>query len=127
MILKFEETCSLTIRSGKGRKLASEEVIVQHIQKNVATAIVDRPQTTIAGCSTNTRSVPREQDLNASKGWKVLRRNLHYYVYKISCFKQLQPVYFDKRLIFAMTFLARMDIDYAFQCRILRGMMPIFF
>ena len=36
MIKKFEETRSLTIQAGRGRKLVSEEVII-----NVATAIVE--------------------------------------------------------------------------------------
>src|SRR5215813_6425209 len=115
MILKFEETGSLTVRSGRGRKPVSEEVIT-----DVATAIVERSQGTIGG-SSSARGVARELDLNVSTVWKVLRRVLHYYPYKISCTQELKPNEFDKRLTFAVTFLARMEMDDAFPWTILWG------
>ena len=68
IIKKFEETGSLTIRAGRGRKPVSEDVIT-----DVATAIVEGSHGTIAGtCSS--RDVARQLNMNFSTVWGFLRR-----------------------------------------------------
>lgn len=65
MIHKFEETESLAVRSGRGRKPVSKETIA-----DVATALLAGTQGIIVG--SNTRGVPRQLDLSFSTVRKVL-------------------------------------------------------
>ena len=115
MIKKFEETGSLTIRAGRGRKPVSEDAIT-----DVATAIVEGSQETIAGTS-SARGVARQLDMNYSTVWRVLRRVIGFYPYKISRLHELKPSDYDKRVTFALSFLARIEIDDAFPWHILWG------
>ena len=99
LIKKFEETGSLTIRAGRGRNPASEDVIT-----DVATAIVERSQGTIAGTS-STRGVARQLDMNYSTAWRVLQRVIGFYSYKINCLHELKPSGYDKRVTLLYRFL----------------------
>lgn len=113
MVKKFETTGSLTTRPGRGRKPVSEDTIT-----DVATAIVERNQTSTAGNS-STRGVARQLDVSASTVWKVLRKILRFYPYKISLLHELKPTDYDLRLTFALTFLARVQVDEAWPWKIL--------
>ena len=67
MVKKFEKKDSFTTRLGRGRKPVLEDTIT-----DVATAIVERNQTSTAGDS-STRLVARQLDVSASTVWKILR------------------------------------------------------
>ncbi|GFX19754.1 hypothetical protein TNCV_2076611 [Trichonephila clavipes] len=56
----------------------------------------------------------REKDRRV---WKVLRRFLLYYPNKISRLCELKYTDCDKRLTFALSFLARMEVDDGFPCK----------
>jgi hypothetical protein len=51
--------------------------------------------------------------------WKILRKIIHFYPYKISRVQELRNNDHDKRLNFALTFLARMEVDDAWHWEIL--------
>ena len=59
MVKKIEKTGSLTVRPGRGRKPVSEDTIT-----DIATAIIERSQTSTAGDS-STRGVARQLDVSA--------------------------------------------------------------
>ena len=85
IIKKFDETGSLTIRSGRGRKPISEDVIT-----DVATVVVEGSQGTIADTSSS-RGVARQLDMNYSPIWKILRSVIGFYPGKISRLHKLKP------------------------------------
>ena len=78
MIKKLEETESLTIRAGREHKPLSEDVIT-----NVATAIVEKSLGTFADTS-SARGVAWKLIMSYSTVWRVLRRIIGFYSYKIS-------------------------------------------
>lgn len=73
MIKKFEETGSLIIRSGRGREPVSEDVIT-----DVATAIVEGSQGTIAGTS-SAWGVARQ--LDTKHVYRVYIQGIYIYIY----------------------------------------------
>ncbi|KFM77080.1 hypothetical protein X975_13612, partial [Stegodyphus mimosarum] len=60
-------------------------------------------------------------DMNYSTVWRVLRGVIGFYPYKISRLHELKPSDYDKRVTFPLSFLARVEIDYAFPWHILWG------
>ena len=78
--------------------------------KDVATAVVERNQTSTAD-NTSTHCVALQLDVSASRVLKVLREILQFYPCKISLLHELKPTIYDLRLIFPLTFLARMEVD----------------
>lgn len=115
MVAKFEKTGSLKVQSGRGRKPVPQDTI-----EAVATAIVDRGQDNIAATS-SARGVARNMDMPYSTVWKIVRKIIHFYPYKISRVQELLYTDHDKRLTFALTFLARMEVDDAWPWKILWG------
>jgi hypothetical protein len=114
MVNKFEETGSFTIKCGRGRK-----PVPIPIQEEIATAIVESSGTPEAGPSA--RGVARQLDIPYATVRKVLRKIIQFYPYKISRHQQLIPGDSQKRVDFALMFLARMDVDDAFPWKILWG------
>jgi hypothetical protein len=114
MVKKFEITGFLKVQSGRGQKPVPQDKI-----EEVATVIVDREQDSIADTS-SARGVARNLDMPYSTVWKILRKIIHFYPYKISQVKELHNNDHDKRLSFALTFLAGMEVDNAWPWKILR-------
>lgn len=115
LIKKFEETGSLAVRPGRGRKPVSEQTAT-----DVATALVESSHGAVAG-SSSARGVARQLEMTPSTVWKVLRKVLKFYPYKISRLQELKPNDTATRLTFALTFLARMEVDDTWPWKILWG------
>ncbi|KFM73345.1 hypothetical protein X975_03228, partial [Stegodyphus mimosarum] len=107
MVATFEKTGSLKVQSGRGRKPVPQDII-----EAVATAIVDRAPDNIAATS-NARGVARNMDKPYSTVWKILRKIINFYPYKISRVQELLYPDHDKRLTSALSFHARMEVDAA--------------
>ena len=71
---------------------------------DVGTATVDKNQTRTASNSLK-RGIAQQLYVSASTVWKVLRRILQFYQYKISLFHYSKPTDYDLRLTFALIFL----------------------
>lgn len=113
MIKKFEETGSLGLRAGRGRKAVPDDAVT-----DVATAVFDDTGTS---SGPSARAIARQTDMPYATVWKILRKTLHFYPYKISRVQALHITDPDKRLTFALTFLARMEIDNDWPWNILWG------
>lgn len=105
MISRFEKTGSLCVQRGRGRKPISAEVVSE-----VATAVVEQSLTNDHGIS-SARSVSRQLGMSYSTVWKILRKIVKFYPYKISHNQTLLDTDIDRRLSFALTFLARVEVD----------------
>ncbi|KFM77225.1 hypothetical protein X975_20207, partial [Stegodyphus mimosarum] len=115
MVATFEKTGSQKVQSGRGRKPVSQDTI-----EAVATAIVDRGPDNIAATS-SARGVAWNMDMPYSTVWKILRKIINFYPYKISRVEELLYPDHDKQLTFALTFLVRMEVDAACLWKILWG------
>ncbi|GFX06307.1 uncharacterized protein TNCV_505271 [Trichonephila clavipes] len=105
MIARFEKTGHLDVQPGRGRKSTRSDVI-----EDVATAIVDQSMDNVIGCS-SARAVSRHLGVPYSTVWNVLRKVVHFFPYKIRHNQQLMANDREKRLTFALTFLARVEVD----------------
>ena len=101
MVAKLEKTGSLNNQSGRGLKSVAQGTI-----KDFASTIIDRAQDNIA-CTSRVCGVSRNMDIP----WKILRKIIHFYPYKMNCLQKLRYTDHQKRLTFALTFLARMEVD----------------
>ena len=63
--------------------------------------------------------VVRQLNVNASIVWKVLKEILQFYPHKISHLHELKLTGCDFQLVFALTFLAIMDVDEAWPSTVL--------
>ncbi|GFV32773.1 uncharacterized protein TNCV_3312541 [Trichonephila clavipes] len=113
MIARFEKTGHLGVQPGRGRKSTRSDVV-----EDVATAIVDQSMDNVIGCS-SARAVSRHLGVPYSTVWIVLRKVMHFFPYKIRHNQQLMANDREKRLTFALTFLARVEVDASWPWKIL--------
>ncbi|GFV57924.1 uncharacterized protein TNCV_2801901 [Trichonephila clavipes] len=73
---------------------------------------------TVIGCS-SARAVSRHLGVPYSTVWNVLRKVVHFFPYKIRHNQQLMANDREKRLTFALTFLARVEVDASWPWKIL--------
>lgn len=105
MIARFEETGHLGVQPGRGRKPVRSDVV-----EDVATGIVEQSMDNVVGCS-SARAVSRHLGVPYSTVWNVLRKMVHCFPYKIRPNQQLLATDREMRLTFALTFLARVEVD----------------
>jgi hypothetical protein len=105
MVAKFEETGSFNIRSGRGRKSVSAEVV-----ENVALR-VEEDKASNEQASTSVRRVAEALDLPRSTVHTVMRNILRYYPYKLQFVQKLLTHDFETRQRFSLQFLARFEVD----------------
>lgn len=105
MMTKFEATGLLSVAPGRGRKSVSVET-TEAVALAVEEAAMDSTQGT---CSVS--AVARRLDLPLSTVYKIVRKVLLYYPYKIKLVQQLKPSDPALRETFALSFLARMEVD----------------
>ncbi|GFX07036.1 uncharacterized protein TNCV_1556391 [Trichonephila clavipes] len=113
MIARFEKTLHFGVQPGRGRKSTRSDVI-----EDVATAIVVQSMDNVIGCS-SARAVSRQLGVPYSTVWNVLRKVVHFFPYKIRHNQQLMANDREKRLTFALTFLARIEVDASWPWKIL--------
>ncbi|GFY19244.1 uncharacterized protein TNCV_4226081 [Trichonephila clavipes] len=104
-VTKFEETRSLNVRSGRGRKPVSAEAI-----EKVALQVEDDNASNVQA-STSVRLVAEALDLPRSTVQKIMRNILRYYPYKLQLVHELLPHDFETRHLFSLQFLARLEVD----------------
>ena len=100
MIAKFEETGSLYVKRGRGRKPVSAAAV-----EDVATALQE--QTNSDAEFSSKRGVSRMLDMPIGTVRNVLGNILGCYPYKITHVKQLLPADLESLKSFALRFLAR--------------------
>ncbi|GFW02944.1 uncharacterized protein TNCV_683701 [Trichonephila clavipes] len=105
MVTKFEETGSLNIRSGRGRKPVSEEAI-----EKVALQVEEDKASNVQA-STSVRLVAESLDLPRSTVQKIMRNILRYYPYKLQLVQETLPHDFKTRHMFSLQFLPRLEVD----------------
>ncbi|GFV60772.1 uncharacterized protein TNCV_1780761 [Trichonephila clavipes] len=105
MVTKFEETGSLNVRSGRGRKSVSAEAI-----EKVALQVEEDKASNVQA-STSARRVAEALDLPRSTVQKIMRNILRYYPYKLQLVQELLPHDFETRHLFSLQFLARLKVD----------------
>ncbi|GFV13635.1 catalase [Trichonephila clavipes] len=105
MVTKFEETGSLNVRSGRGKKPVS----VEAIEKVALQVEEDKSSNVLA--STSVRRVQEALDLPCSTVQKIMRNILRYYPYKLQFVQELLPHDFETRHLFSLQFLARLEVD----------------
>ncbi|GFW04916.1 uncharacterized protein TNCV_4881511 [Trichonephila clavipes] len=104
MVTKFEETGSLNVRSGRGRKPVSAEAI-----QKVAFQVEEDKASNVQA-STSVRLVEEALDLPHSTV-QIMRNILRYYPYKLQLVQELLPHDFKTRHLFSLQFLARLEFD----------------
>ncbi|GFU84065.1 uncharacterized protein TNCV_679641 [Trichonephila clavipes] len=104
IITKFEETGSLNVRSGRGRKPISTEAI-----EKVALQVEEDKASNVQA-STSVRRVAEALDL-ARSTVQIMRNILRYYPYKLQLVQELLPHDFETRHPFSLQFLARLKVD----------------
>ncbi|GFS75026.1 uncharacterized protein TNCV_1396791 [Trichonephila clavipes] len=105
MVTKFEETGSLNVRSGRGRKPVSAEAI-----EKVALH-VEEDKVSNAQASTSVRRMAEALDLPRSIVQEIMRNILRYYPYKLQLVQELFPHDFETRHLFSLQFLTRLEVD----------------
>lgn len=105
MIARFEKIGHLGVQPVRGRKSTRSDVV-----EDVATAIVEQSMDNVVGCS-SARAKSRNLGVPYSTVRNVLRKMVHFFPYKISHNQQLLPIDREKRLTYALTFLARVEVD----------------
>ncbi|GFU40802.1 uncharacterized protein TNCV_2466321 [Trichonephila clavipes] len=113
MIARFEKTGHLGVQPGRGRKSTRSDVV-----EDVATAIIDQSMDNVIGCS-SARAVSRHMGVPYNTVWNVLRKVVHFFPYKIRHNQQLMANDREKRLTFALTFLARVEVGASWPWKIL--------
>ena len=88
--------------------------------------IVGRAQNNIA-CTSSARGLSRNIDMPYNTVWKNLRKIIHFYSCKINRLQKLHYTYHQKRLTFALTFPARMEVDVYWLWKIIWGDQPHFY
>ncbi|GFV27384.1 uncharacterized protein TNCV_3795791 [Trichonephila clavipes] len=105
MVTKFEETGSLNVRSGRGKKPVSAEAI----EKVALQVEEDKVSNVLA--STSVRLVAKALDLPRYTVQKIMRNILCYYTYKLQFVQELLSHDFETRHLFSLQFLARLEVD----------------
>ncbi|GFV86629.1 uncharacterized protein TNCV_4184831 [Trichonephila clavipes] len=105
MVTKFEETGTLNVRSGRGKK----PVYAEAIEKVALQVEEDKSSNVLA--STSVRRVAEALDLPRSTVQKIMRNILRYYPYKLQFVQELFPHDFETRHLFSLQFLARLEVD----------------
>ncbi|GFW58337.1 transposable element tc3 transposase [Trichonephila clavipes] len=105
MVTKFEETGSLNVRSGRGKKPVSAEAI-----EKVALQVEEDKSSNVLA-STSVRRVAEALDLPRSTVQKIMRNILRYYPYKLQFVQEFLPHDFETRHLFSLQFLARLEVD----------------
>ncbi|GFX71381.1 uncharacterized protein TNCV_2453921 [Trichonephila clavipes] len=105
MVTKFEETGSLNVRPGKGRKPVSAEAIEKDALQ------VEEDKSSNVQASTSVRLVAEALDLPRSIVHKIMRNILRYYPYKLQLVQELLPHDFETRHLFSLQFLASLEVD----------------
>ena len=72
-------------------------------------------------CTPSARGVFRIMDMPYSTVWKILRKIIHFYSYKINYLQELRYTDHQKQLTFALAFLAKMEVDGDWPWKILWG------
>ncbi|GBM15619.1 hypothetical protein AVEN_95253-1 [Araneus ventricosus] len=112
MIDKFEESGSIDMKCGRGRKsIASTSV------EDVATALQEVLCSALGKCSA--RGISRTLDIPVSTVCKILRNILQCYPFKITHVQELVPANLPKQEALAQQFLAPMEVDNAWPWNIL--------
>ncbi|GFX97126.1 uncharacterized protein TNCV_556161 [Trichonephila clavipes] len=104
MVTKFEETGSLNVRSGRGKKPVSAEAI-----EKVALQVEEDKSSNVLA-STSVRRVEEALDLPCSTVQKIMRNILRYYPYKLQFVQELLPRDFETLHLFSLQFLARLEV-----------------
>ncbi|GFX12675.1 uncharacterized protein TNCV_3157961 [Trichonephila clavipes] len=112
MIAPLEKTGHLSVQTGRGRKSTRSDAV-----EDVATAIVDQSMDNVIGCS-SARAVSRHLGVPYCTVWNVLRKVVHSFPYKIRHNHQLMANDREKRLTFALAFLARVEVDTSWSWKI---------
>ncbi|GFX08607.1 uncharacterized protein TNCV_4171061 [Trichonephila clavipes] len=94
MVTKYEETGSLNVRSGRGKKPVSAEAI----EKVALQGEEDKSTNVLA--STSVRRVAEALDLPRSTVQIVMRNILRYYPYMLQFVQELLPHDFETRHLF---------------------------
>ncbi|GFX04080.1 uncharacterized protein TNCV_3972291 [Trichonephila clavipes] len=105
IITKFEETGSLNVRSGRGRKSVSTEAI-----EKVALQVEEDKASNVQA-STSVGRVAEALDVPRSTVQKIMRNILRYYLYKLQFVQELLPHDVESRHLFSLQFLARLEVD----------------
>ncbi|GFX18758.1 uncharacterized protein TNCV_3019161 [Trichonephila clavipes] len=106
MVTKFEETGSLNVRSGRGRKPVSAEAI-----EKVALHVEEDKASNVQASNKSVRLEAEALDLPRSTVQKIMRNILRYYPYKLQLVQELLPHDFETRHLFSLQFLARLEVD----------------
>ncbi|GFU72870.1 uncharacterized protein TNCV_4909991 [Trichonephila clavipes] len=113
IIARFEKTGHIGVQPDRGRKSTRSDAV-----EDVVTAIVDQSMDNVIGCG-SVRAVSRHLGVPYSTVWNVLRKVVHFFPYKIRHNQQLMANDREKRLTFALTFLARVEVDASWPWKIL--------
>ncbi|GFW64372.1 uncharacterized protein TNCV_273961 [Trichonephila clavipes] len=105
MVIKFEETGSLNVRSGRGKKPVSAEAI----EKVALQVEEDKSSNMLA--STSVRRVEEALVRSRSTVQKIMRSIHRYYPYKLQFVQELLPHDFETRHLFSLQFPARLEVD----------------
>ncbi|GFU11159.1 transposable element tc3 transposase [Trichonephila clavipes] len=116
MVTKFEETGSLNVRSGRGRKPVSAEAIEKvslqmEEEEKEAKFHPEEDKASNVQASTSVRLVAEALDLPRSTVQKIMRNILRYYPYKLQLVQELLLHDFETRHLFSLQFLARLEVD----------------
>ena len=118
MIVRFEKTGDLGVQPSQGRKPTRWGIV-----EDVATAIVEQSMNNVAVCKSargvsRNLSVPHNTVQNKLRKIFPIRRRA-FFPYKIRYNQQFLPIDRKKRLTFALTFLARVEVDASWPWQIL--------
>ncbi|GFS75169.1 transposable element Tcb2 transposase [Trichonephila clavipes] len=115
-----QRNVSATLRElrNSSEAMQSTQTCVRRSVSDVATATIEVSQETIPG-SSSSRGVDRQLDMNLTTVWEIFRQVILWYTYKINCLHELKRGDCDKRLIFALSFLTRIEVDDSFPWQIL--------
>ncbi|GFT27336.1 uncharacterized protein TNCV_3425641 [Trichonephila clavipes] len=105
MVTKFEETGSLNVRSGRGKKPVSAEAI-----EKVALQVEEDKSSNVLA-STSVRRMAEALDLPRSTVQKIMQNIIRYYPYKLQFVQELLPHDFETRHLFSLQFLAHLEVD----------------
>lgn len=105
MIRKFELTGDLGIAPGRGRRPVTPQIV-----EEVTVAMAENAGRNLRS-SSSARAVSRQLNIPWSTVRKVLRTIVKWYPYKLHITHQLLPHDADIRIDFALTFLARVEVD----------------
>ena len=101
------------MQPGRGRKQTHLDIV-----EDVATSIVEQSMDNVVGCS-SVRAVSQNFDISYSTVQNILRKMMYFFPFRIRYNQQLLPIDSEKRLTFALTFLARIKVNVSWVWQIL--------